>query len=728
MALAVPKRRRVSLGAWTGDRRVWAVAGAAGAVVIVALLAYLAIPREYYTGTNSVTARSIVGELTPGQRLCVRGVTVPAGTGQIRMSAGVNQNPARSVKLDVVGGGRTVSAVHSGTRLSQPGCSGSSTSRSPRFDQDVDDAQVCVTPIGGGMWVGGMVGLQGDSIQPTIDATPYPSRVGVWFMPPPGEKRSLIAQAPTIMERLALFRPGIVGPWTYWLLFFIGLPALALASILLLARASAGLPARVPRPLAIWGIGFACAASFALITPLFETPDEGEHFAAAQYIAETGHANDRTPIANRGPFSTEETYALEAVRLYSLAESPHGRPPWREADEQAWLQRVHAGDPPSRSDGGGFAVATSAHSPLYYALLAPAYRAVGGASVASQLTAMRLMSCAMGALVALFAFLILRELLPRQPWAAVAAGLIVAFQPMFGFISGGINNDNGVNAAAAAITYLIIRGLRRGLTWRLGLALGATLAIAPVLKGTGYFLFPVALLGVIGMLVRGRDRRTLIGLGALLIGGVAVTALWGVVAGVFGRTVVTAPSGNNVTADIIAIHDPVAYVSYIWQLFFPPIPGTDMLNIYAQRVPAFSIYVMRGWGAFGWYAILMPAWVLIGIALVIMGFGALGIIALVRYRRRLRPLAWEVLVLLAVPVCVFLGVEAVYASATPRPGAVAEQGRYIFPAIAALAALAVGACFAFGRRLALPLATVTVVGVIGLSLFGRLIEMAGFYT
>ena len=112
----------------------------------------------------------------------------------------------------------------------------------------------------------------------------------------------------------------------------------------------------------------------------------------------------------------------------------------------------------------------------------------------------------------MFAFLIVRELMPRQPWAAVAAGLLVAFQPMFGFMGGAINNDNGVNAAAAAIAYLLIRGLRRGLTWRLGLALGAALAIAPLLKGTGYFLYPGRRARrCSGCSSAGRDRRTLVG-------------------------------------------------------------------------------------------------------------------------------------------------------------------------------------------------------------------------
>jgi hypothetical protein len=209
---------------------------------------------------------------------------------------------------------------------------------------------------------------------------------------------------------------------------------------------------------------------------------------------------------------------------------------------------------------------------------------------------------------------------------------------------------------------------------------------------------------------------------------VALTALWSVIAPLFGRTLLTAPGGNNATQGVLAASDPIAYLSYVWQLFLPPIPGTGMVNIYAQRMPAFTIYIMRGWGAFGWYAILFPKWLFILIGMAVGGCGVLGAVALVRLRSSLASLRWEVLVLLAIPVCVFLGVEAVYASPGPRPGAVAEQGRYIFPAITALAVLAVGACFAFGRRLALPLATVMLMGVIGLSVLGRFTEMAGFFS
>ena len=43
----------------------------------------------------------------------------------------------------------------------------------------------------------------------------------------------------------------------------------------------------------------------------------------------------------------------------------------------------------------------------------------------------------------MFAFLLVSELLPRRRSLAVAAGLLVACLPEFGFISGAINHDSG---------------------------------------------------------------------------------------------------------------------------------------------------------------------------------------------------------------------------------------------------------------------------------------------
>ncbi len=80
------------------------------------------------------------------------------------------------------------------------------------------------------------------------------------------------------------------------------------------------------------------------------------------------------------------------------------------------------------------------------------------------------------------------------------------------------------------------------------------------------------------------------------------------------------------------------------------------------------------------------------------------------------------------PICVLVAVEAAYFAPDGGRTVVAEQGRYIFPAIAALAAIAVGGTFGAGRRWHVPLATTLVVAMIGLSYASQWLTLGSFFT
>ena len=131
-----------------------------------------------------------------------------------------------------------------------------------------------------------MPGLAGNDVSPTINGRPSPNRVGIWYLPKTGEKRTLLSQAPDVMSRAALFRPGIVGPWTYVLLLLVGLPLLGYFAVRLMAVAAERSPRRLAATVAL--IAFLNAGAWALISPSFEAPDESEHFAYVQHFAETG--------------------------------------------------------------------------------------------------------------------------------------------------------------------------------------------------------------------------------------------------------------------------------------------------------------------------------------------------------------------------------------------------------------------------------------------------------
>jgi 4-amino-4-deoxy-L-arabinose transferase-like glycosyltransferase len=316
---------------------------------------------------------------------------------------------------------------------------------------------------------------------------------------------------------------------------------------------------------------------------------------------------------------------------------------------------------------------------------------------------------------------------------AAAGGLLVAFHPMFGFMGGAVNNDNGVNALAAITILLTVRALRRGVTVRSGVALGVAIALLGIMKATGFALYPLLALAGVGLLIKRHSRRDLIAYAATLASLVAVVVGWRVLSGLWEQPVATAAGaggggGGGATAGTtanIALDDPLGYLSYLWQVFLPPLPF--MTDLFIFKWPFFDIYIERGWGAFGWYAVLFPRWVYGVILAVSVAVGALGVRAALRNRDWVKRHWLEVAFVVLVPVTVIAAVEAAYFSPSQRP-VLPEFGRYLFPAITALSAIAVGSCLGLGRRWAPVGATALVAAVIVLDYASQLLTLAGFYT
>jgi hypothetical protein len=700
-----------------GDRRVWRTAAVVGGLLVCILLVELLVPRDFFTGTNSIRSLGFQG-VSPGKQLCIPNLSIPGGTGRIEVNANggtVRRGPMTGV---LYANGR---AIRTGTVPEGPVSQAKADFTIPKLARTANGATLCITGHVS-LFLGGAIGLQGNDFTPTLDGAPLPWRVALWYRPPAGEKRTYLSLLPTMLRRVAIFRPGVVGPWTYWVLLLAVLPGLAYAALRLVATAGTGVRRRVPVALALALIAFVNAGAWALITPAFDAPDESEHFAYAQYLAETGNA-----VGGQGKaYSSDQTLAIEATRIFTSNQNGDGKPPWTQRDQRAWDRRTH-GTHANRADGGLALTATGAHSPLYYSLLAPAYWVTHGWSIWTQLTAMRLVSALLGALTVAFAFLTLRELFPRYPVVAAAGGVLVAFEPMFSFMSGAVNNDMGVNAAAAALLYLLVRGLRRGLGWPLAVGIGALLTIAPLMKATGFELWPAAALGLAGMLWRRRWMPALRYVGIALGSCAALFLAWKLLSPTFHRTTFTAPHGTAAGTGYLALHHPIGYLEYLWQVFLPRL--WFMPDLWPQRFPAFDIYGVRGWASFGWYAMTFAHWVYRVIVLAMLAAGALTAAALWRNRRgATRRLGWEIAVLVVAIAGVVAGVHAFYYTPVSRGGIIAEMGRYMFPAIVALAAATVGGAFAFRRRSRVaPYVTALAVSVVVLSYSSQLLAIGRFY-
>jgi hypothetical protein len=700
-------------------------AAAAVALIGLGLVLMLVLPRDFYTGTNSVRTRAMMLKVPGHSTLCIPDLRIPGGTGRIEfeISTLLKEQPPISFVLQIAGQEHR-SAVPAGQIVG----GGKLRFAFPRTPDEPASqiASACLTTEGANaISFGGVPGLiEGDQLPVLNGKQTGLLRLSTWYLPPEGERHSIISQLPKIFEREALFKPSWVGAWTYWVLFFVVLPALIGLALWVLLSADR----RRRLPLLVALLTFANAAAWAHITPAFQAPDESEHFAYVESLAERGKPLSSVTVPDpHDPYSDDQNFALEATRIFSSNETDDGRPPWLKDYQDAYEQRV-ARDHPRRDNGGGFAVAASAHSPLYYALLVPAYAVGTSGGVFDELTLMRLVSGLLGAIVAACAVLLVLEFLPRRRLVAAAAGLLVGFQPMFGFMSGTVNNDMGVNAAAAAVILLLVRTLRRGFRPWQSAALGAALVVMPLMKGTGYGLYPAALIGLVLAAWRWRHawRKHLPGVAALVASFAAAYIAWSLAAGSLDRSSFTTPGGQVPGEGFGALSNIPDALSYLWQVFLPRLPF--MTDHWTLTWPAVDIYAKRGWGAFGWYAISWPDALYTVIMLGMVGIAGLGVAALVRWRAWTRRNLFEILFLLAAVGGVIGTIHfAYYTPGDHGPEHFPEQGRYLFPTITILATMGVGAMFALGRRAAEPAVAGLAAGVVAFGYASMWLVLAGFY-
>jgi 4-amino-4-deoxy-L-arabinose transferase-like glycosyltransferase len=711
-----------------GDRRVWLAGGAVLLAALALMLFYLLRSEPHWTGTNSTGVRSLVAEVPDGARLCVPELDVPSGTGRVQLAMAWPERgrPALSATLETESGTRRANLPEADLAPAGWPVGVDVDFQDLQVQGDSDEARLCLTPEGGPISLGGTAGLLIGRPPGTLDGEPLTGRITIRYLPPNREEASLLSRLGDALSRAALFRPSGVGTWLYVAIFLVLLPALWLIALRLLATRIAGMGSARGAAVAIAAVAILNAASWALITPPWQGPDEPDHFAYTQTLAELGNTPDKQQSDNPA-FSTRHATALDATSTYSVVGLVDTRPPWLRADEERY-ERTMEEMPGSEDDGGGFLFSTSSHLPGYYGLTSVAYFIADSGSTFTELAAMRLLSALLAGVAALCAFLTVRELSPRREWLAVAAGLLVAFHPMASFMSGVVNNDAGVNAAAALLVLLLVRGLRRGLTVPLALGLGATLALLPAMKATGTALYPAAAVGIVGMLWRRHGRSDLAAYGALA--GAALAAL------VLRRVVTDALEAPSVSAGMTAggasvggaldrvLDAPSTYLSYTWQMFLPRLPF--MSDLHVQKWPAFDVFIEGGWAAFGWLTVRFPMWVYVVIVAVSLAMAALCVVAVVRHPRAAWRLGWEIAVLVVALAGVIAGVEAAYVTGEAR-AVPAEQGRYIFTALVPLAVIAVGGALAFRERVAPIVAAVLATAVIAFGYASQVLALSRFF-
>ena len=505
---------------------------------------------------------------------------------------------------------------------------------------------------------------------------------------------------------------GAATPWLAVALLLAGWAA----AIALAVRGRAG-------ALACGAVGFLCAAGWATTTPALHVPDEPQHLAYAQYLAETGKLPRPEPGA---VFSPEESALFQAVRFNNVVNNPEGRPPWS-ADRSRALDEALASEPGRRSEGA-FSNTTN-NPPVYYVAEAAAYRLAGTGDLLTRLLAMRLLSAVLAGLTAAFAFLFLRELLPGRPWAWAAGALALAVQPLLGFSSGGVNNDAGLFAFSALLLWLVARGLRRGLDTRGAVAIGAALGVGMITKATLIGFVP-GLLVAAAVIV----HRTAPGARSAVVRRIALAG-----------AVACLPAAVYVALNLLAMDRPLwsggvasdgsgsatgrptqlrEFVSYLWQFYLPRLP---FMNDHQVGLPVFNVWFKGFVGRYGWLDTSFPEWVYSVALGVFAAVAGLAVAGLWRMRRGLRRRIGDVLVALAFVAGLLLLIGWAGYRGRQDTGFVFEQARYLLPLGGLYAALVATAAIGAGRRLGPAAGAALVVLACGHALFSVLLVAGRFY-
>jgi 4-amino-4-deoxy-L-arabinose transferase-like glycosyltransferase len=473
-------------------------------------------------------------------------------------------------------------------------------------------------------------------------------------------------------------------------------------------------------------VALANGFAWSLITPPFQVPDENAHYAYVQQIAERGTLPHT--IAKEGALSPRQDATMAAINVFSIVGQAQNPAPFSELQQQALDRAV---DQNLSARGTGDALTASDNPPLYYLLQVIPYKLTPGGKVLDRLELMRLVSVLMAAITVLLVFLFLCELLPSRPWAWTTGALLVAFQPMFAFISSGVNNDALLYLTATGVLWAIARAFRRGLDVDGGVAIGAFLGFGLVTKLTLLAFVPAAVVALALLLRRSwrSPSARITAMRGVLVAVVLSAAPIGIyelfTRLVLNRGAIPLAVVNVPASAVVHKYDFREELSHIWQLFLPTLGHMRHQFTY---LPLWETWFKGLVGHFGWLDYGFPEWTYWSVLAVAGVLVLLALAELTRCRRTLvRRLDELVVYILALAgLCGEIGVESYRLYI--ENGAQFEQARYLLPVIGLYAAIGALAVRFGGRRFGPALAGALIVLALGHDLFAQAISIARYYT
>ena len=391
------------------------------------------------------------------------------------------------------------------------------------------------------------------------------------------------------------------------------------------------------------------ALAYSVVNPLFESPDEFNHYDFVRYLID----RHELPVQTLG----KRTEYFEPPLYYAISALMIGAVPAELSAPQV--------NPFFGYEAYRFGVDNKA---LYIHSAQEAFPYHGTALAVHLL---RGFSILLGVLSLTIAFRALREVF-RRPAIALGAVALIAFNPQFVLVSSSVSNDNLILLLSMLMTWLAIRIAQSGMTTRRAVIMAALTAAAVLTKLSAAVLILVLLAGM--LIARTPWRKwisTLMLVGAV---GLILTGWW------FLRNMwlYGEPTGIRMWQQIWDWENVAVKASDI---------GATLQNLWTSY-----------WGRFGWGQIVLPDELYWALSAV----GILSVIGLIRNLRALRIRAGSLssraylpdadprgLGILMITLALVLGASLWYGMVNPAGTA----GRFWFPAI-----MPIGGLMFYGLR------------------------------
>jgi 4-amino-4-deoxy-L-arabinose transferase-like glycosyltransferase len=262
--------------------------------------------------------------------------------------------------------------------------------------------------------------------------------------------------------------------------------------------------------------------------PIWEGLDEWAHFAYIQNLVEQG----RIPV----PGDDTSVEVAQSLHYLPLPYQPGGRIPSELTHDQYW--QLPASERAAREAGlrqipaaarweiGGAGLYEAQQAPLYYLLMIPVYGSFRHASLAARLLAVRIASVLIASLLIPLIYANGRELFGSDRMAMLLACLAASLPGLLMDVSRAGNESLAV-VLGAAMTFVLVRAIRRGAGLREWLALGLILGLGLLTKA--YFLAFLPIIPILGLALGWRTRawrREMTGAALALLVAIGMGAAW----------------------------------------------------------------------------------------------------------------------------------------------------------------------------------------------------------